>query len=349
MASFNQFDRVVQLMVGSLTGPTAINIEELRVVFDIKKTRVSNPNKAKIEVYGLSKEVRDTITAGQKVVLKAGYKDESNQAVIFAGDIIRSYTEKKPPDVVTIIEALDGRTSGLVKISVGYPPNTAASKIIEDLVKQTGNTLDGILPKNVKDKMYPNGVSFSGTFKESMDKVAKYTESEWSSQTETVSVVAARKSKDGRVSLISANTGMIDSPIRVSNVEPAVGRTPRKMKKLLGDVDVFPGWKVKNLLLPKIQPADGCTIESESVPKNTLFTVWSVIHKGDTRGDDWYTELEVSEIDIGTGMGTGKIEVKEPVPSFKLPEFNFTPEYGIAPVDNTRLQTSGYGKSRGSI
>lgn len=312
MSVYRQFNRIASVSIGALTNATALSIDGLRITFDIQKTRTSVPNSAKIHIYNLSESTYSSILANkQKVVLRAGYKEDLSQGIIFAGDIIRTYTEIKPPDIVTVIEALDGRKTGLVKISAGYPPGTTADTVMKNLTEQSGAVMNSLLPENVRNRVYKNGVSFSTTLKDAMDKAANFTDSEWSIQNEEMSIIEARSYRVGTVVQISAKHGMLESPVKVSNVATGIGLYKRK--KNSGDIDVFPGWKVKNLLLPKILPADGVTIDSKFIPKNSLFTVWSVTHKGDTWGEIWETELEVSEVEAKSVNNVDK----DPPPSFK--------------------------------
>jgi hypothetical protein len=177
----------------------------------------------------------------------------------------------------------------LKKLSVSYPNGTTALTILQNICKMLGIP-QGKVAADVGDKPYPHHFAFSGYAYEALDKLSRYLNVEWSIQDGNLKAVNNGASDTSPVSVISPDTGMIGRPIKLANVDPDI-----KATALTPNIGV-PGWKVDSLLIPAVECCAKIVVNSESIPKNQVFTVWSVEHKGDTHGQDWGTTLEVSKI-----------------------------------------------------
>lgn len=283
-----RFNRKVSLTIITGSSSNAIVIDGLRVSFKVNKSRDKSPNDAKIEIYNLSEDTRNSIVASKsKVLLSAGY--ENDTADLFHGDIARVYTVKQPPNVITTIEALDGKTAFLSKVSIGYPPRTSGKTVLDDLARLVGVSVSKV--SGVTDKAYLNGFSFSGNLRDAYDKVCKYLGAEWSLQNGSIKYMPKNGSDNGTVSVLSVGTGLLESPVKIGNIDPT------------SESKAIDGWKVKSLLLPKIEPGNKVVVESEAL-SSEVFSVATVEHAGDTHEDVWCSTLEVQEI-------TG-VKVKKP-------------------------------------
>lgn len=285
-------DRVASLMVSG-KGKDITVVDGLRISFKVVKTKGDSLNSAKIEVYNLSKETRDSFSSGMKVLLKAGYANDEGAIDLFKGDVVRVYTIKKAPEVVTVIDALDGRTGSVTKISVGYPPGTNCKSVMNDLAKLAGFDSTDMVTEN---RSYKNGFSFTGLTKDVLTKVSKFLGAEWSIQNNTLKCISHNSSDNKSVQVLSVDTGLLGSPVKIGNIDP---------NKTSEEID---GWKVQHLLIPQLEPGNKVVIKSESLNAE-VFSIASINHAGDTHGDEWATTLEVQEIK-GVKVNTPTIEAK---------------------------------------
>lgn len=102
-----QFGRKVSIIVGQDAG-AALELSELRVVYDIKRGDLQTPNSARFRVYNVSETTRQRIEREfTRVVVQAGY--EGNFGIIFDGTIkqVRRGRESQT-DTYLDITAADG-------------------------------------------------------------------------------------------------------------------------------------------------------------------------------------------------------------------------------------------------
>jgi len=275
----SRFNRSASVMVVS-NGQTATIVSGLRITFKVVKTRDKSLNSARIEIYNLSENTRNLLSAPKaKIILNAGYL-EDEVSTVFKGDIVRAYTLKRPPEVVTVIDALDGRTASLTKLSVGYPAGTSAKTILNDVARISGLT-SANLPDN--NRTHANGFSFTGLARDVLTKCAKLLGVDWSIQNDTLKCVPVNQSDNSRVQVLSVDTGLIESPVKIGNIDPTKQST---------SID---GWKVTHLLLPSVEPGNKIVIKSQSL-SSEVYSVATIEHNGDNFGDDWSSTLEVQEI-----------------------------------------------------
>jgi hypothetical protein len=283
------FDRKCSLYIGKTKSSlTAIEIsEDFRVTFDIKKTMAPQvtANTGKIEVYNLAEATRNQFQEKGYVLLRAGYKDYEND--IFRGQAVRVYHSKKPPDVVTTIDCLDGlSTINGVPQTFSFPVGSSAKNILDSVIKSM--KIDkGFKSIDVVDKNYVRGFAFTGKGIEAIDRLCKYLKLDWSIQNDAIKITPHNKSDQQQFEQISAQTGLLESPVRVSDADP---NDPTSLNKILG-------WQIKCLLRPTINPHSTISIDSPNsgINKHTPFLVTVVQHQGDTRGNDWSSKIDCKE------------------------------------------------------
>lgn len=293
------FNRVAEVYVGTTGGNTLLSVSALRVTFDIKKTMTVMPNTAKIEIYNLSELTRNGIQdAKATVLIRAGYANDEGAQDIFKGIAIRVAHERRPPDVVTTIEALDRvALAGSPRVTLGYPGGTSAKRILNDIVKQLGLSRKST-SVDVDDRTYKMGFSTVGSAVDSLSRVCAYLGLSWSMQNQEIKFTPMAGHDNSGVIKIAAATGMLNAPVYVMNVAPpmdiaTVGKLDIKRTLAGGMQAMKPGWRVKSLLRSSIEPKNRVVIESLDKAASGTFTVETVQHNGDTAGGDWSTTLEV--------------------------------------------------------
>lgn len=117
-----------------------LRIKNLRIKFDIEKTRDSTANKAKIEITNLSQETRSKIREKDALVrLFAGYSGDLGAVLLFVGNAQHIVNDWETPDIVTKIEAQDGmRTVRETRTSFSYGNRTSVNTIVNRLANELG-------------------------------------------------------------------------------------------------------------------------------------------------------------------------------------------------------------------
>lgn len=277
-----QFDRFATVAIG-LPGTDGTLITDNRIQFRTLKTDKPETNSMAVTVYNLNESTRQLFEdTKNRLVLSCGYR-EAEVLQVGVGNISRGITEFLHPDVLSTAECGDGLvTLRDSRVSLSYASSVSAAQVIADIARNMGLRLRPTIA-DINGR-YTNGWAFVGSAKAALEQVTNRFQLEWSIQSEELQIVESRKPATDEVILISPDTGMIGSPQRKDEVDT----------ELTGDKQP-PGIEVTMLLNPAIEPGSQVAIESRQFDR-ALYRVRSVEHRGDTRGLDWYTTLEVVEL-----------------------------------------------------
>lgn len=267
-----------------------LTVEGLRAQFNVQKDLASGPNKAEIKITNISERTRSGLQEkGGKVLLFAGY--ESNQALIFRGDIRTIDHVREGPHWVTQIEAGDGERAYLNGfISESFAPGITIPNVIKVACKRLGLDISDVDAsiKGLAGKQFDNGYVAHGKASNTLDRVLGAFGWTWSIQDDKVQILAPDGSTQTRVVVLSSASGLVGSPVHVtperrhSASTTGHARTPAKPKA--------PYLKFTALLSPEIRPGHLVEIQSEEI--HGVYRVRKVRHEGDTAGKHWYTHGE---------------------------------------------------------
>ncbi len=257
----------------------AIDIENLRVSFQVEKNLEKKGNKAKITIWNLKKDTRAEFqTQPANVHIQAGYG--ADLATLYKGDIYWGHSEKQAPEWVTTAECgagLNFQRYSRTSISL----KRGASKL--DAIKQMAKDAGIPIPTNLesaKDFLgtIESGMVLEGPTLDQMNKLVKTGGAGFGMTVQDDRLVLLRDGDvlKARAIKVSKSTGMIG--------RPELG-TPEKRGKP-------PVLTVTTLLAPDINPGGLIVMDSEDVKGN--YRVRRVSHSGDTRGREWYTKLEAT-------------------------------------------------------
>lgn len=276
------YDRSCSVLIGEPGSEEGIGIHGLRTKFTVTKTFKTNT--ATVEIYNLSKDSRIKVSkTGQTIILRAGYKQDQGEAIIYRGKVVVVNHLRQNPDVITKIESDDGvDTIGKSKVILSYGPNTSAKSVLRDIISKSS------LPKNVKstidsiiDKNLNNGFQSAGPIRDSLTRICNLLGTQWTIQDSALKIIKQGETDAAREVLLSSETGLLGSPTRVVDA----------LKKSKQDK---PGWEVRALLQPYLEPGSPVKIKSEEIDQKTQFRVESVTHSGDTHSQEWFSQLVVT-------------------------------------------------------
>lgn len=258
-----QFGRVCRLIVGK--DGSGIEISELRITFDIKKTSDGEPNSAVIEVYNLSREHENQIIEEwADVQLIAGYLGA--ERLIFSGQIRTAVPTVQGTDRVVIINAGDGDR----EIYRGFINKTLekgcdANEVVAECQKAMFGVIDA--HKDELSTTYSRGKVLSGRASDILTNQVKQDDAQWSIQDGQMLLLQGSNVRPNAVWLINKETGMLGSP------EPTTV-----------------GVRVTTLLNPAYLIGGVAKLESEIFQGGVR--IETINHKGDTHASDWSSSLE---------------------------------------------------------
>lgn len=295
------YNRTASLVIGQ-GGKQGKELSGLRFSFSIEKGSTKSPNKCTLKIYNMAESTRRLVEViGNVCILKAGYADDVGAVQIFAGNIIRYVTVREGPDWITEIEMQDGFIEYRdAKASISYEKGATVAQVVTDISKRFGLPVRQ-LPTDIAPIQYPSGFAFVGRVREAMDKACQMAGLDWSIQNREIQIVKKGQAYKRTAIVLSSDTGMVGSPAQEAQTmtekaaaklgftanQPGVRKTTERNRE--GEVESMLqvlGFKVTSLLQPTVEPGALIKVESKGI-KGEFFKVESLVHAGDTHGNDW--------------------------------------------------------------
>lgn len=298
---FNQFLRQYTLYIsgpkykvygGDSSSVVAREIKDpIRIVFDITKTILRDPNLAEITLYNLSPDTeREIIQEGTQIVLVAGYEQPG---IIFKGQVFQALRGKENGvDYFLKLICLDGDAyMNLAFVSGTITPNSTRQQIAQQVLRDSTIQLDSVVVDNLPNTNFVDGSSPT-------NERAKVVFGDPSKYLDNIS-------KMGNSSFyIDNNEGRFFNPISTGGKSDAHLLTVET--GLIGvPQQVDYGVEAKCLLNPSIRLGDFIKIDNRSVLQQQLtigqipylldsdgiYRIIKIHYSGDSRGQDWYCDL----------------------------------------------------------
>lgn len=247
----------------------------LRCVFKVEQSLAKSPNTAEISVTNLSERTRAKVSKKHiETTLEVGYSNRSS--VIFAGKLEAAKNVRDGVDWVTSFQSTDGGKELREKrINISFKTvdiGEAFGRITDALGIGVGNAIEKMSSGNVRGTLskFTNGLVMSGPVQKELDRLTKTYGLDWSIQNGQLQLLASGDAiEPGDAIVLNSDTGMIGSPESGEN----------------GVVEV------RSLLIPQLTPGRVVKLESRQV--NGFYRVEKTTYQGDTRGQDWYADLEL--------------------------------------------------------
>lgn len=278
MAGYENFNRQYRLIAGQggkkgfeLGAVSEKYPVPLHITFSLQKSDLETQNTAKIEIWNLNKSHLAALEKKKCIVgLRAGYGN--NMALIFSGYVTFVSTKPDGADMKTTIEVLDALTATKdTYISLSYHGKVNWKTIFNDVAKKMGVLVS--YSHNAKFTNVSNGYSFVGPAKKVLTKGCKCCKLSWSIQNGVLHIKKKGDAMNRKGYLISADTGLIGSPEKVSITD----KNNSDKKKIGYDVTYF--------LNGAINVNDYVKLKSKRV--TGYFYVYSLEISGDNLSGDW--------------------------------------------------------------
>lgn len=277
-----QYNRVYKLLVQNES--SVLQIEGLRITFEVVKDLRGYPNLARIDIYNLSKESRAKIqTEFDEIIFNAGYK--GNVKTLFVGKIKNVTHLRQGADTITTVYAGDGQRDfeqsfSSFTLAEGATLGDIINTAVADFKESALGLVQGI--DLSQDKL--QGYSASKPTKKILDELATEYNFDWVIEQGAVKLISKDAIEDVEFE-ISAATGMINSP--------AITEIGADVTFLLNP-EVLPGRVIKivsagaNVGLSNLQFRARDTVRTEATGR---YKVVKVTYTGDTHTDDWFSAV----------------------------------------------------------
>lgn len=247
----------------------------LRCVFKIERGNDASANTAEISVYNLAEQTRSRVAEkGIETILAVGYSGRSS--VIFRGKLEAGQNKREGVDWATTFQSTDGgrelRQARINKSFKTVSVTEAFQSVASALGVGLGNAIDKISEGNKRGTItdFANGLVLSGSARAELDRLVRTFGLDWSIQDGQIQLLGPRDAiEPGDAIVLDSDRGMIGSPES-------------------GEDGIV---EVRSLLIPQLTP--GRVVKLSSLQVSGFYRVENVSYQGDTRGSDWFADLEL--------------------------------------------------------
>lgn len=267
---------------------SALDVSELRCNFDITKTAYMEAHQSVLKIYNLSPEDENKlIKQGQTIIIEAGYNG-SQYGIIFAGKIIQPIRSRENGvDYVLTLVSMDEEVYagyGLVNITLVNESNLRDAVEVATTTATYPRKLGKLIDTTIT---YPRGKVLFGTPKTFLDNCARSENATYYGENGEVNIIKAEISDDdidaSMIPSFSPASGLLDNP---SQTEYGISC------KILLNPSVTLGslFHIDNTLVAGLRFQQGQQLRP--MDSSGIYRVIKIHYVGDTRGDDWYMEID---------------------------------------------------------
>lgn len=337
--SFELFNRYYKLTISDDEGAT-IDYSELHCQFSVTSAIGAVPGICRLRLYNVNKERFDFFTMnGGFIELYAGY--QGSHGIIFQGSITQVRDSRENGvDTYIDITAIDGdEIHNSAFVSTTYAPGSTASSRLFQLVKATNELnscgyeilsptkeqLDSFLPKNDPKSTVTFGASpllrhksVVGSFSKIVEKECKLSRIDTAiTRRQGLQVLSAYTivTDPDYIWVINYKTGQLDIPYRTSDGVVVKTLLNPNYVALAGSVHIN-NKSVReqeiNVLAPNEINQQQAVLIKQNYALDGYYKIYQITNVGDTRGEDWYSELtcavitntdELAKLEAGKNIG----------------------------------------------
>lgn len=289
----DQYLRKASLIIGENAGD-ALDLSELRFSFVVKRGDFQTPNSARIRVYNMNP---DTMARVQKefkrVVLQAGYG--GNFGLIFDGTVVQTRRGRTSQvDTHLDITAADGDAAyNFAIVSTTLAAGSTAQDHFNVAAQAMAKHGVGVgYTAGLQSNPLPRGKVMFGMARDFMRGVARATQTTWSIQDGKIVVIPETSYMPGEIPVINSDTGLIGLPVQTQNGVQV--RTLLNPSLKIGTIIQLDNKAVQQYeygLSVENQPSNDFVRSQNPLNPDGFYYVMVAEHTGDTRGNDWYSDL----------------------------------------------------------
>lgn len=291
-----QYIRACKLIIAD-SGGNGLDVSSLRIVFTVKKADAETPNAAEIRVYNMAPETAARIKKEfSRIILQAGY--ESNFGTIFDGNIKQvRYGRENGTDTFLDIAAGDGDDAyNFAIVSQTLAAGSTQRQQVQACADSFAahGTGAGYIGGDMTGTRLPRGKVMYGMARDYLRRSAETTGTSWSVQDGKLQFVERGGLLPGQAVLLTSKSGLIGTP---EQTEGGIRATCllNPLLKIGGKVKIDEE-SIMEARLPDSEGKDEVN-KPASINADGLYRLLTVEHRGDTRGQDWYSELVCLDVD----------------------------------------------------
>lgn len=305
----------------------AIDLSEYRVKFHISQGVVGKPSTADIFVYNVAPEtmMRIRVDPNQrvkdmqmKVIIEAGYQED--HGVIFQGDLWYKSTgrENETDTFLRLIAASGDKAHQYAVVNASIPRGATQAdlfKVIGESMKPQGITEIAVPVEQTDKAKSPRGKVLYMLSERAMQNICDTNGFYWGYAEDGIIAIPKRPTFDPKkeVIVLTPQTGLIGRPkITVDGIETQC-LLDHRLK--IGVLVSIPNQSIQHTSYTTDAKASVPTLSTQNddmIDSNGLYQVIFREFQGDTRGNEWYTNMRCQGVNA-----TMKVYTQEMVKTIK--------------------------------
>ncbi len=283
-----QFGRQAQLLIGA--GTSLIDLSQMEIEFQVQGFMLSTPKTATIRIYNLTPDTARRVTSeGAQVILSAGYAGNFN--TIFNGQLIQARMGRENgTDTYLDITAATGDyvyNHGFLNLTISSGPDIIGR--LGQIANAVGLKV-GTIQAPQSGTALPRGQVFFGLARDHLHALCASIGADWCiNDNGELDVIASGSYKPGDIPVINAASGLIGVPEQTEiGVMVRCLLNPNLQQNMLIQLD--------NAAIQQYSYSTNFFSQAgaafvPSLSADGKYKVLVVNHVGQTRGNDWYTDL----------------------------------------------------------
>lgn len=297
--SVPQYLRQISLKIGN--DQQALDLSDLRIRFSVRRGDITTPNSADIRVYNVSDQTakKAQLREFSRVVLQAGYA--GNFGVIFDGTIkqVRRGRESQT-DTYIDITAADGDSAYNfavmnASLAAGSTPEDHLQAALKSMESRGITMGEG---SALSENKLPRGKVMFGMARDYLDTLGKTQDISWSFQDGKLTLIPNTAYLPGEAVVVNSATGMVGLPEQTQNgitvkmlLNPGV-RIGRRLQINNSSIQLYRYGVGLNDTRQNL-----FTSQSAKLDADGFYKVLVANHSGDSRGNEWYTDVICISVD----------------------------------------------------
>lgn len=256
---------------------------DLRVVFEVKRTLGKYPDPAQITVYNLAATTRASFGQGDQVQLVAGY--QGNAGLLYSGQVMDLIINRDGPDWASTFTVRDGDSAWKTKVNTVFASSAPLTVAVNTVANAMGLLVLPTSQALLQGLRVRGQVVHLGPGHDALSKMLAPYKLNWCLQDGQLVITPTNGTTSEEAVLLSPTTGLVGAPV------------PMTDKKIKGFAQGFRRLRITSLLEPSLTPGRRVVLQSEQY--SGVYRVDAVVHRGDSRGQDWYSVIETTFLGAG--------------------------------------------------
>jgi hypothetical protein len=277
-------------------GVGSLDFSNLRCRFHITQATMEAPNLCRLLISNMTPQNAQRFVDKEfkRISIDAGYQD--GHGIIFQGNIVYAISGRESPtDTLVTVWAADGdegHNYGVVNTT--HPPGSTPQQHFDTALSalaQYGLT-KGYIGVDLTTPTYARAVTLFGHARDVLANIAKTKNASVSYQNEKVTMVPKGGSAPGGAVVLNSTTGLIGMPSQTIEgifarclINPAIGihsQVKINQGDIIGAQPAITATGQEQITFSTLPP----------VATDGLYTVYRIEKNGDTRGNEWYFDLQ---------------------------------------------------------